>query len=365
MWFVLDESLLEVDPANVLVRSAVEQFLYAVALGEHALAAKPAVPRRLLTFDLSPRPRAVLLEVLGRAPELLAALGESRYHVRIVGNPGDVKRVSGSEWTMSLDRFNASGVPKSVLLCENVRDGALYRESGKHHAIAARAKVKIALDLENGGGADTPNVLKGHMAAQNKFVLCITDSDKCCPSSAMNATSKECSTIASDPTWVAEHLPLRERELENVLPRALLVDAIEAKNAKDVMARLEQLTALAGSHTEAWEHFDLKDGTRLKDAFGSCGTFWRTATKHDICAKHSRHDCVASLKCAASSEEDCACLLAPALGQKIADHLLDHLKLCSPHAAEKRVSGSANGARWLEIGSYVSSWGAAGAKLRS
>jgi hypothetical protein len=61
VWFFLAPSLAESNHFNdEKVRSALEQILYSVSKGEHAIAGSPSVLRRLMSIDLSPVPRAVL-----------------------------------------------------------------------------------------------------------------------------------------------------------------------------------------------------------------------------------------------------------------------------------------------------------------
>lgn len=116
MWMVLDESLSQTDPAAANVRSALEQLLYAVGRGEHAIAASPSVARHLLQVDLSPIPKTVLRQVLEMAPDLLARLQVAKSRVRVVSQGIQSARLAGSEWSLPLEWIRQNGVPTSVVL---------------------------------------------------------------------------------------------------------------------------------------------------------------------------------------------------------------------------------------------------------
>ena len=365
MWMFLDDSLVQITPSDANVRSALEQLLYAVGRGEHVVAANPATARRLLEVDLSPVPQTVLRQVLTMAPDLLARLKTTSFRIRVVAEGALPLRVDASEWSLPLDWIRKNGVPTSFILGENTRDAKLFRIAATHHGALVRTGNSICIDIGSGGGADTPGVLATEIAAKRRFVLCITDSDKSCPTAPQNHTSNECARISKENGWIVMHLALNEREVENLLPINLIEDVVTSLSPSDLDGRLDALRGIAAKKASAWAFLDLKEGTPLNALFGACSNFWMDLKEHPICKSGSDNRCIEAGKCIAKSKDECKCLIAPPLGQKIVDHVIDYLEKCSTHAIAKRSSTSANAERWMEIGALVSEWGAATPKLRS
>ncbi len=365
MWMILDDSLGQADPSDANVRSALEVLLYAVGRGEHVIAAHPSVARWLLSIDLSPVPRTVLRQVLDSAPDLLARLKSTKFRVRVVAEGVHPLRIDASEWSLPLEWIRANGVPISCILGENTRDAELFRVAAMQHGALVRTGVSIQIDVGSGGGADTPRVLATEITAKRRFVLCITDSDKVCPTAPQNHTSSECTRISSSNDWITTHVALNEREVENLLPTNLVEDVILALSPSDLDERLEALKRIAAKNDKAWAFFDLKEGTSLNAMFGACSKFWTEFREHPVCRNGSNTKCIDEGKCLAESRDACKCLIAPPLGHKIVDHVIAYLAKQSTHASAKRSSTSSNAARWGEIGALVCEWGAATPKLRS
>lgn len=364
MWLVLDESLTQLDPSEPNVRSALEQLLYAIGRGEHVMAATPAVTRHLLSAELSPLPKTVLRQVLDMAPDLLSRLQGAQYRVWIVAEGANPARIDQFEWELPLEWIRDNGVPMSCVLGENMRDAELFRISAEHHRVLARTGNAVRLDVASGGGADTPRVLAAEITNQRRFVLCVTDSDRSCPSAPQNHTSNECARLSSSANWITGHHVLVEREVENLLPLNIVDDALEAMGPSEMTSRLTALKEVASNSPEIWAYLDLKEGTPLKAKFGPCASFWESVKEHQSCYT-TQSDCIAEKKCLATSKVDCKCLLAPPLGQRIPDHVCAYLAQRSIHSAATRASTSVNAERWVEIGALVGEWGAAIPKLRS
>lgn len=365
MWFIFDESLSESDLSAPLVRSALERLLYSVASGEHAIAGSPTVLQHLSKGEISPRPKEVLRHALANAPDFLARVRAAKFRIRVTRDGSQPSHSSEGEWSLPLHWIHENGVPLGVILAENLRDARLYRECAQHHAIIEKVGTPICLDLANGGGADTPRVLEEEAASQRRFVICITDSDRCCPQSPLNHTSRECARIAATTQWVVFHLALEEREIENVVPQNILKEVVYSLGSPEMQSRYESLLQLGNRNTNAWAFLDLKEGTPLKTMFGDCENFWSPFKSHAVCTAHSRNECIDGGQCAASSREDCECLIAPSLGQRVLDHTLQFLNERSPHESAKRARSSDNIKRWLDIGAWLSAWGAAMPKVRS
>lgn len=362
MWLFLDSSLESIDPASANMRAALEQLCYAVGRGEHALGALPATVRHLLTGEYSPAPKAVLRKLLDSAPDILARYERAKFSVRIVAEGLDPLRLTDFEWTIPIDWLRLNGVPASILLAENTRDADMFKIAAAQSMVVDRTGTNFQVAIANGGGADTPRVLKGEVDSKRSFVLCITDSDRQCPAAQGNRTSVECSKIASGSDWVSSHLMLEERELENVVPVNLVEDALAALGDDAQLKKLMDLRLVCEIDPRAWSYFDLKEGTPLRVMFGNCSQFWLAFRDHPVCRARVNEACIEAGRC---SDERCGCQIAPSLGTRIVDHVMQYLSLHSIHATAKRAQTSANRQRWFEVGALVAAWGASSPKMRS
>ena len=365
MLYVLDESFLAQDFTQLQAHSGVELLLYAVAQGKHIVAASPGVVSHLLAFQFSAMPRAMLLRLKANAPELMARSKTSRFRVRVVSNPVAQHRVSASEWVISLQWISEHGVPTSALMGEDVSDAEVYKLCALHHAALNRTGLNVHLELLNGGGAATPRVLRNEVDHRSKFVLCITDSDRCCPSAELNQTSKACQQLAEAADWVVAHIALDERELENFLPRNLVDDAIDRLGCQDTNTRRDALTRIAADHPDAWGYLDLKEGTRLRALFGECDAYWRPLAEHQVCKENANKKCLLDESCSAVAKAECKCLIAPSLTNRLVEHVKEFMSQQSNHEGAKRARTSRNGARWSAVGELIAEWGAAAPKARS
>lgn len=365
MLLVLDDSLRQADPSDGNIRSALEQLLYAVGRGEHAMAVHPPTARHLLQIQLSPMPKAVLKHALENAPNLLAQYRVAKFRVRIVVEGKDPRKIGDSEWSLPLDWVRSNGVPTSCVLGENTRDAELFRMAAEQYLARVRTGCTIKLNVAGGGGADTPRTLATEIKNRRQFVLCITDSDKACPVAPESHTSRECAEIGRATGWIAWHFSLEEREIENLLPVNLVEDVVQSLGQSDLDDKLESLKCIAAQDALVWRYLDLKNGTPLRLMFGACSKFWEQFREHSICLNSSRRACIDDARCAAASRADCACFIAPPLGQRILEHVGTYLAKRSTQEAAKRSSTSANAARWGEVGALVSEWGVAAPKVRS
>lgn len=362
MWLFLDSSLLEVDPSSANVRAALEPLCYAVGRGEHALGASPATLRHLLRGEYSPVPKAVLRNLLESAPDVLSRFAQAKFSVRIIAEGLGPLRLGANEWTIPIEWLRLNGVPASVLLAENTRDADMFKIAAAHSLIINRTGTAFQIAVANGGGAETPRVLQMEVDGKRNFVLCITDSDRQCPTAQGNRTSAECSKISAGNEWVSSHLMLEERELENILPANLIEDTLIALGDDGQLEKLDQLRRVCEVDPRAWSYFDLKEGTPNKVMFGGCSQFWSAFKDHPVCRARVNEACVAAGGCAV---ERCGCQIAPSLGARIVEHVMHYLSLNSTHASSRRAQTSANRQRWFEVGALVAAWGASAPKLRS
>ena len=152
-----------------------------------------------------------------------------------------------------------------------------------------------------------------------------------------------------------------------MLFRSLLEDVIKELGSPEVSDRFNRLVSLADANDDIWHFLDLKDGTSRRVLVGSCSNFWRAIENHTVCLQSRSQTCAKRESCHQSFryQSGCDCLLAPALGKNILDHVIDYLKTQSNHASARRTCTSKNSNQWLALGARLSAWGAAMPKVRS
>jgi hypothetical protein len=365
MWFVLDDSLTQLDVRDVDTLAAIEQLFHAVARGEHAVAGSTNVARHLFSAQLSARPKAAVQQVFSYAAEFMARARATKFRLRIVSEPAAPARISEGEWSLPINWIGENGVPSSCVLGENLRDAKLYRQCAEHYMLQVKQGNSLFLDVLSGGGADTPHIFENETVARRRLVFCLTDSDRCCPDAEASLASKRCSAIALEAPWASTHVALSAREMENFLPRNIVIDALTELNSPDISRRLDQLIKIGEHSPAAWDYFDLKEGTSLQQMFGACGTFWANLKDHEVCALLANCDCLEESKCCAKSAKECTCLIAPSLCHNVVDHVIAYVDKQSRHSVVKRISTSTNSIQWHQLGALLSSWGAATPKERS
>lgn len=113
---------------------------------------------------------------------------------------------------------------KNYLLCENSNDGLLYRWGAIYFSHPELSKVRINLDVLNGGG----NSISSEMSRchiEGKMTLAISDSDKKNPSANIGHTANELNRIFnslhSNFLWLYQ---LNVHEAENLIPMGILMN---------------------------------------------------------------------------------------------------------------------------------------------
>ncbi len=314
---------------------------------------------------MSPVPQGVLKTIFHKSPTILDGANKAPFRIRIIAGVQEPMRRPEGEWAISLAWVADHGVPLSHVLAEDIVDAALYIHCAWHYAIITRTGMNVSLHPLNGGGTRTSEVQKSEIARMKNFVVCVTDSDKSCPTAPPSRTSNDCASAAREPLFPTLHICLEEREIENLIPYTLIYEAV-GELSSDHVRRLENICQLVPSNDAHWKFLDLKEGTPLRVLFNNVSReFWRSLANNVKDTATSIGRCLNKGACLASSGTKCGCRITPPLSPNIAETVLNYVNMRGHHNNAKRASSSGNFSRWQDVGASLSAWGAAMPKQRS
>lgn len=363
MWLKLDDSLRQISDDHQQEIYGLELALLSIFQGEHALALSSGLGDELLKLPLSRHSVAAIKNSTRKSAEQISAWRQSPFKISITFNDKLVKKISPSEWILPISLIAQNGMPKSLVLAEDLTDARLYKHSAEHHRILNNTAHKFSTQLLSGGGGSTPKILQHELQQRHFFIFCITDSDRNYPAAGANSTSKKCKENIVRSDWIGHHYALREREAENVLPKNLIEDTLSRPEHKETF---EKYCILQNhKYTDAeWEYLDLKQGTLLSKCCGAID-FWSRAAK-DACKRGVINEiCLQDGSCCRAAGEECGCLIAPGMGEKFLEHTADYLDHQTSHSSALRVKTAGNSKSWLQIGASIFSWAAATEKIRA
>jgi hypothetical protein len=272
MLIVLSESLRASDLRPKLdpkARDALLNLSTAAYEGTHLLAGS-----RLLFGDLQqltelgPIPTGRFKEASIRGAEALSLIATTPAMIRVdpCGSAPNAERHPDSgrvTFHLPLDLFaESSRLGRSHLLGEHSRDTFFYIALGE--AVAARHKgLRCRLRGADGHGGATSRVFQMHIE-QDECVLCIVDSDRAANDAPLGRTAADvvahCDTaLAAHRVALAHVLPCRE--LENLIPAALVLDALPSDPLDEHGIRVRA----AESRLGLGDYAELKHLVRLAD----------------------------------------------------------------------------------------------------
>ncbi|MFI5445007.1 hypothetical protein [Polaromonas sp. UC242_47] len=373
MWIELSPDLENIDfAADNDALAALENILSSVFRGEHVLVGNRKTLESFQKAALSGHSKAVLRSVINRLPELLSLSELQVFKVTLRAELDITQQPEKNHWHVPLRHFsNVALVPASVL-CENLRDASALLGCATHFHIEFNPRgLRISLTEDGGGGAEIAPTLEKKMRDARQFVMALTDTDRSHPDAAACLPTQKCEAIADKGSWVAAHVPLPCREIENILPINLLSDSTQASDAR--FATSDQLQYLQknvfeNSTIHLWA--DLKLGTKLSLCCESNvdqteRDFWRKASERIPHPFKAGKDCAIGKCPKIQGQKDCECLLAPGLGEKMLERFLEHTQTISMHKQVERIRTSSNSELWFELGKKVANWGIALEKLRA
>lgn len=360
MIVLLDSSLAGVDYAHPQNMAAVENLVTAYMEGKHYVLADRATAQHLYDQGgLGQRASAGLRRIYSRATENRAMLSAISRYVKVMSD-GPVYS-NGNTLHVPLSEFARSeAVSKTTLLAENVLDCEVLEFAAEHFAIQNGIRgLTLSIRRQGGGGSTIAMEFDNLCKNREGPVLCVTDGDRLCPSNGPSRTSKKCTRIAARTSWLAEHVDLELREIENIIPLELVEDSTDAPEAAEVVCRVQD--ERCGSALGYWDAkkgvtvrwvLSLPKGSREQE-------FWFQHLRCLMDVSGTGSGCIDEDAC---QHAPCRCVLIPGLGQATLARVKDHLGMSSRHRTLKRIR--TNIRHWLLIGQIVFEWGCAPEAVR-
>jgi len=260
MLIILDDAVLPADPAALSTagRDALENLAKAAYEGNHmvtgsrnllvrlkrlqaVLGAPTCDPFTYLSFQVDDAAR-LRLEVRS-----YVRVHEVGHTMRIEESPAHARPGDAAVFHVGLEYFARTvRIQPTQVIGEDQRDANFYMRLSR--AFSSRyAGVTSALVPTAGGGVNTHRVLRAQAALQ--IVLCVVDTDQDGPDAPPKDTAKFAIAAGDElrqQSHLAEVYVLPCRELENLLPKALVLAALPATGEDQERAKVERAAASLG-----------------------------------------------------------------------------------------------------------------------
>jgi hypothetical protein len=281
--------------------------------GNHILFGEIGVLDRIIGHSdcLSDRTRIVLNKIRSQTPfkgdlidaVCLQAIVESTLEAPAIETVNGKKQI---RIPAKLISEKPSLVDKARFLTENLNDGIFYKNLALSFIQLdpdlreVFAPLKINYSPLNGGGNTTADVYHELTESQDYLCLCITDSDKKCPTSGYGDTARRLVEYASNPPekWNCELFVIDVRTIENLAPISELQFACAQLDDTQLNA-INKLLAKFWS-TPQWRYLPIKKGIRCHDL--NSGNlehqiYWREQLGVTECTSNDSAPCNSREKC--------------------------------------------------------------------
>lgn len=332
------------------VVQALQNLAQARAQGDHVLTGEAGVFAELVDSPrLSPSTRGIYRRVDAEQ----AQVGSLRQRLCVCleissfREPQHATRsIAGNIVHVPLIRFQRNDILQPVFLVgENLLDCQLffrYSSWFSQKYLGGTMPTLLRAVFVPGGGDTTDRILRHLSEEQRYLTLCITDSDRATPASAVGQTSSKCSSLSL--TWLCAHFSLETRSAENLLSPDQIRAVIDVEHERHpLLHKLSRVEHLAKS--DAWKYLPLKDG--LRELVGppkrnSEYWYWNSVSIADVNAADG--------------------LLFPGISSKLLLWIVEHLL---QHEPEDLPAESPLRAIWEKLATIVTSWGCGSEPIRS
>lgn len=364
MWIEVDESLVDLIPAaNASQCAALDSIALSAFHGKNFLYAKRRTLDWMCSQEISSASKSVCLWLQNRLSEYSALREFVKVKLIVVSGGKHLNFCETGRWELPISVLEENPVASCTLLAENLTDADIYLLAAEHYKKHHKLNgVSINLIPSGGGGNQIYPSFAKFIDRRDTYCLSVTDTDKDYPGAESNDPSKNCRDIANERRWVAAHIDVPARELENILPINIVEDAISSDNgAVDLHLRFERIKSRIEHFHAALLYCDLKMGTKYSWALGKHGNrekaeFWEGYL-------NSRQPAIRV--CGNGCDEGCDCFMIESLGDKVAEKFLEFCRNNSTYKQYERMKTSSNANQWLAVGNAVFDWGVALSKSRS
>jgi hypothetical protein len=361
-------------------RAAMRNLALGYREGKHVVTAPRSLLDRLMhlaTLDQPTRETFQQIKARYRDGQLLRKRVR-RYILVCGGAESIVVTTAGGPQTairVSYDLFDDSGwIQPSVLLAEDADDARFYELVAC--AYVAQEKQLSGIDIRcskrGGGGSSTEDQLDA--AANERFTICIVDSDRDWPGANHGHTARKVVKAGGRlraSHRVAEVHVLPCREVENLLPGPLVLDALPSTTAPALRGRIADASdAGVFGRDELFRYLDIKNGLSLCDVLGA-----QPQAKQDFLrAVYSR------IGRPSPEERPCQdvcrgtrntpCSRFERLGDHLFQYVVSHAAEQTPHKLagylfSRKQQESDCGPIWTELGEVLLAWTCAFKPIRA
>jgi hypothetical protein len=355
--FVLSDKLYEFCKAdNGPELEGLQNLLLSARKGQHALTGSHKIFSTLAkNSNLSQRERATALGLANRRAELPILESHVRRKVYVSPDAGGKARARVDEytWSVSIGELNTKFLNSLVVLAENMIDAELYQYAGRHYQIWNKLNGVVISSSARGGGGSQIDVELKKLLSEGFPVLSITDGDIAFPGAPASVISNRCEAVVQSEEGVGWHFPLPAREIENIIPRGVLLLVADPKNGGDAHDSLEGICRSEGKIGScAADFLCLKKGQTLGQALAHENSSEREYLILVAGAIKSERPnyfsvCVDDGVCAS---EPCRCSISLGFGEAI---LVQVKKWISERSHHESLKSFASSEVWMRVGSMV------------
>ncbi|MGL6314782.1 hypothetical protein [Vibrio sp. WXL103] len=255
---------------------------------------------------------------------------------------------------VSYDKFLTSvRASPATMIPENDIDYELYSLIGRAY-VKSKSHLNFGINLGKncGYGSHTYRVYSD-FKEDDKFALCVVDSDKKYPGSQKGSTAGAFCESDFSVKGTVEARILNVREAESLIPpnviEKCILDGDYQKESVDAYQKIIDLDNV--SNGEFRKYFDHKDGIELKQALQpNMKFFWKQFFKDERLINIK--ECYKTEGC-----DDCgSCIKIHGLGPKILENSLESMNSSNLRRVLSELPPSLVG-EWSTIGKSVFSWG--------
>jgi hypothetical protein len=254
--------------------------------------------------------------------------------------------------------FNDSElVQKTILLCENLHDAALYESIAKVYLVWNKINVKIVCEHRGGGGNTISSEYINIQRLKKRFCLCVVDSDKFAPGGNLGSTASLIQAESDSTCINTQTFILDCREIENLIPNSILSELCSGNQER--LNALKILENISSSSVEIRYFLDIKRGTRMKEIINASNpkikSFWEVKISliPDILSRIDKW-CQDNWQCSSKSGE-CKCKISLGFGESTLSNTVEYLNKKNPHEIAKLVDKSMH-SEWEKIGQVIMNW---------
>jgi hypothetical protein len=360
---VIDQ--LNAEGQNEKVSIALDQLAYGRRNGRHELSGTLKDFRELANSSrLSPAARGVYKKMYGRLVQIGGLASKFNTRVRITSGAGasTFQEFNGKVIIeIPVETFSGKSLAdRTVLLCENLSDIRLYGTLARFHlAENGLTQFYVSYEPQGGGGSTVSDAYNEIQNSEERFCLCITDSDLRGPGAAIGDTARRVGRIDDPAKPSSTFTYLRVRAIENLLSVAILKEI--AKIDPETSKKIAVFVNISNSkHGEALRFANVKDGIILSKILktapdSAIRKFWmEIAGDYAILGCSITPECLHLAEC--KKEGECSCVIIPALGKGIVHKAMENVFDSFGMEMIKPLLDNITGPEWQRVGRMVAEW---------